>query len=206
MSFDEAEYARLRGTVTESAAALVPRLMLRFNPTSMVDVGCGEGWFARAFASWGCDASGYDISVATPHTVSLGPTQARFRHFDLTESRVGSVGPVDLALCIEVAEHIPDERAAYLVGLLAQSAPIVVFSAAAPGQGGFGHVNEQPPSYWAALFAEHGYEFSEDIRTEIHDDARIAWWYRQNLFIAATPETLATHGLARVDDPEPATW
>ncbi len=206
MSFDAAEYERLRETVVSSANALVPRLFLRFKPASMVDIGCGEGWFARAFSGWGCDAQGFDVTVETPRTENTGGAPARFRHFDLATSRVGTVGPVDLALCVEVAEHLPEERAPYLVGLLVRSAPIVVFSAATPGQGGHGHLNEQPPSYWAALFAEHGYVFNQDIRDEIHDDERIAFWYRQNLFIAAAPETLATHGLAQTLDPQPAVW
>jgi len=39
---------------------------------------------------------------------------------------------------------------------LVKAAPVVLFSAAIPLQGGTEHVNEQWQSYWAKLFAEHG--------------------------------------------------
>jgi hypothetical protein len=55
-------------------------------------------------------------------------------------------------MSLECAEHLPAHRAAPLVEWLTKSAPIVVFSAAIPGQGGKGHINEQPPDYWNDLF------------------------------------------------------
>jgi hypothetical protein len=51
----------------------------------------------------------------------------------------------DLALSLELAEHLPPECAGVLVDSLARLAPAVVFSAAVPFQGGVGHVNERWP-------------------------------------------------------------
>ena len=66
-------------------------------------------------------------------------------------------------------------------------APIVVFSAAIPFQGGDGHINEQWPSFWSDLFAARGYSCLADLRHRVWTNPSIEIWYRQNLlcFVAA---------------------
>src|SRR5579862_3100091 len=55
----------------------------------------------------------------------------------------------DLAMSFEVAEHLPPDAAKGFVDSLTRLAPLVLFSAAIPFQGGVGHINEQWPEYWA---------------------------------------------------------
>src|SRR5271154_6290276 len=69
-------------------------------------------------------------------------------------------GHFDLALCLEVAEHLPVQRATNLVKTLTTAAQVVLFSAGIPGQGGTGHVNEQWPKYWRQLFEAEGFRCS----------------------------------------------
>lgn len=102
-------------------------------------------------------------------------------------------GHYDLAICVEVAEHLPAHRSSKLVQALTRAAPIVLFSAAVPGQGGTGHINEQWPSYWRALFAAEGYRMFDPILPRIRDNAAIVWWYRQNLVVFASKEAIARH-------------
>jgi hypothetical protein len=78
-----------------------------------------------------------------------------------------------------------------LVRLLTRAAPLVLFSAAVPGQGGVGHRNEQWPDYWRQLFAEHGYRRLDPRRRHIWQDARVAGWYQQNLYLFAAPDAIA---------------
>lgn len=66
----------------------------------------------------------------------------------------------DLAMSVEVAEHIPAEYADTLIRSLTSLSDVIVFSAALTGQGGIYHVNEQMPEYWAELFARYGYSLS----------------------------------------------
>jgi hypothetical protein len=96
----------------------------------------------------------------------------------------------DLVLSLEVAEHLPPAAADRFVGLLVATAPLVAFSAAAPGQGGTGHLNEQWPRFWADHFAAYGYEAVDCLREEFWQDERVAWWYRQNLLLFGAPEAL----------------
>jgi hypothetical protein len=51
----------------------------------------------------------------------------------------------DLALCLEVAEHLPAAAGDSLVRRLASVGARILFSAAIPGQGGRNHVNEKWP-------------------------------------------------------------
>jgi SAM-dependent methyltransferase len=80
------------------------------------------------------------------------------RPFDLSRSPPAETGGTtfDLAYCFEVAEHVPPALGDRLVAHLAAAAPVVVFTAAHPGQGGIGHVNEQPKGYWIERFKHHG--------------------------------------------------
>ena len=57
----------------------------------------------------------------------------------------------DLALCLDVTEHLPRECADPLVTLLTSLAPVVAFSAAIPVQDSYNHVNCQWPAYWFRL-------------------------------------------------------
>jgi hypothetical protein len=109
-----------------------------------------------------------------------------FRAHDL--SRPPDLGRrFDVALCLEVAEHLPAESAAPLVAALAAAAPAVVFSAAVPGQGGVQHVNEQWPWYWQGLFEQRGYRCLDLFRKEIWQNPDVEAYYQQNLFLFVDP-------------------
>jgi len=95
-------------------------------------------------------------------------------------------GRYDLAICLEVAEHLPEKMAPILIQKLVAAAPAVLFSAALPGQLGAHHINEKMPAYWRALFERHGYVLLDPIRPAILTDARIEWWYRQNTVLYAS--------------------
>ncbi len=99
----------------------------------------------------------------------------------------------DLALCLEVAEHLDPASGAGLVHALTALAPVVLFSAAVPGQGGIGHVNEQWPEYWRRQFEERGFRMVDVIRPLIRDDCRVEWWYRQNIVMFAAQAAIASN-------------
>src|SRR5262249_12923454 len=88
------------------------------------------------------------------------------------------------------------------VALLTGLGPVVAFSAAIPGQGGTGHLNEQWPGYWSARFARSGYRAFDVIRPQIWMDDRIAWWFRQNivLYVAQGADVLAPPPQPAVDE------
>jgi SAM-dependent methyltransferase len=172
-----------------SAAKIVPFITSLTKPTSVVDVGCGTGAWIAEFNRCGIqDAMGID----GPHIDKsrlLFPSEL-FRSVDL-EKRIRVGRSFDLAISMEVAEHLAPGRASSLVRDLADLAPIILFSAAAPipGQGGRNHINEQWPSYWSTLFRRC--EFMPiDLRGRFWDDTDIEWWYRQNMLLFVRKDSL----------------
>jgi SAM-dependent methyltransferase len=181
--YDTDFYASIHPGAIASAIAIAPRVTGLVRPTSVVDVGSGSGAWLLAFAELGI----HDVvGVDGPHVPSAFRAHGEFIEHDLaTPLRLGR--RFDLAACLEVAEHLPPERATGLVDDLTRLAPVVLFSAAIPGQGGVHHVNEQWAEHWISLFETHGWQCWDAVRPWIRTDPTIEWWYRQNVFLAAKP-------------------
>jgi hypothetical protein len=131
-----------------------------------VDVGAGAGGFAAAATARGMDVLALERSrqgrwLARRQGVTT-------RAFDLREPPPAGLGaPFDLAYCFEVAEHLEAPLGERLASLLAQLAPVLVFTAAQPGQGGIGHVNSQPKAYWVERFERHGLAHREVLSARV---------------------------------------
>jgi hypothetical protein len=178
----------------EIVAALVTELI---RPTSVVDVGCGMGGWLRAFGANGArELSGIDGDHVDRSKLFFD--SSHFSAVDLSQP-FKIDGRYDLALCLEVAEHIPHEHSGDLVDALCAAAPVVLFSAAVPGQGGTGHINERWPEYWRERFQARGFRMCDVVRPRVREDRRVVWWYRQNLLIYANEAGLAAHPLLRTD-------
>lgn len=177
-----------------AAERIVPVILDVVGPVrSVVDMGGGNGGWLSVFRKHGID----DVFLYDSADVEtcLQIPSGRFRPFDLRRD-LPSPHRCDLALCLEFAEHMPEERAPALVEWLISSAEKVVFSAAIPQQGGKGHINEQWPRYWKELFENFGFKRYDHLRARIVHDPEIPWWYRQNLFLFASPEA----GIATTQD------
>ncbi len=173
-----------------SARHVVPIVMDLVAPRSVVDLGCGVGGWLSAFAEYGVeDYLGLDGAWVKPEMLRIDVS--RFQPADLRRP-VRSDRIWDLALSLEVIEHIPKRHAAEFVSSLTGLSKTVLLSAAIPRQGGNGHVNEQWPSWWAALFAEHGYVPVDALRHRIWKMEQVTFWYRQNMLFFVAEEHLAT--------------
>jgi Methyltransferase domain len=148
---------------------------------SVVDVGCATGAWLSVVREHGIDDFlGIDGAYIDPATLVI--PRDRFLAHDL-EKPIGLDRRFDLALSLETAEHLSPLAAPSFVASLAGLAPVVLFSAAIPKQGGVHHVNEQWPEYWADLFAEHGYRPLDVIRTAVWNERDVAYPYAQNTFL-----------------------
>jgi SAM-dependent methyltransferase len=189
-------HSRSRGAL-ESARIVAPLVCALVPPTSVVDLGCGRGEWLRAFTENGASrVAGFDGDYHDPATLLID--SANFISADLAKlTAIG--GTYDLAVCIEVVEHLPPAAGRNLVRALTEAAPVVLFSAAIPGQGGTNHINEQWPSYWIKIFAGYGHRMLDPIRPLIRDDARVKPWYRQNLMLFASSAALAANDKLRAE-------
>jgi 2-polyprenyl-3-methyl-5-hydroxy-6-metoxy-1,4-benzoquinol methylase len=178
-----------------SARAAVPEILnVLPDARSVVDVGCGAGtWLAQFRVAGIATVKGYDGGEVAPEQLQIPPEC--FETVDLTAPPAVD-RRYDLALSLEVAEHLPESAAATFIRFLTELSDTVVFSAAIPGQGGRDHINEQPASYWQALFAAHGYDVSNVLRTRLWRNHSVAGYYRQNMLLAMKRGTRL--GIARV--------
>lgn len=180
VAYDALFYADLQEGARRSARHVLPLVFDRIKPASVVDFGCGSGgWLAEAEAL-GADCFGLDGPWVPRDALEIAAE--RFQVADLTQP-VQLGRSFDLALCLEVGEHLPAEAGAILIQTLTSHAPAVLFSAAIPGQGGTDHVNEAWPGVWHQHFAKAGFDCHDIIRPAIWTDAGIEPWYRQNLLL-----------------------
>lgn len=205
MSYNELYEVSRNGSLA-SARAVVPVLVDLLKPRSVVDVGCGEAWWLSVFKEAGVEkVTGFD----GPHinTSRLLIPRERFTPCDLRTLRPEQAEQHDVATSLEVAEHLPERDAARFIDFLTACAPVVVFSAAMPRQGGMGHVNERWPGYWANLFAQRRYRGTGALRWKFWMDPRIEHWYQQ-LFIYATDAAIAANPRleALMDSPLAPPW
>ena len=165
----------------QAAARIIPHVLDLIQPSSVIDIGCGTGEFLASFRQHGVDdIQGIDGSYVERDLLVI--PQECFTPFDLSQPFAFDRG-YDLAVCLEVAEHLLPRSAAQFIASLTRLAPVILFSAAIPYQGGNGHLNEQWPDYWADLFKQHGYVPVDALRRRIWNDREIPFWYRQNILI-----------------------
>jgi SAM-dependent methyltransferase len=169
---------------SRSARHIVPMVLKRFAVGSVVDVGCGIGTWLCEFARLGVQ-SYLGIDGNYIDRKQLRVPQDHFKPADLAQPF--SIGKFDLACSMEVAEHLPESSADSFVESLTEAAPVVLFSAAIPHQGGVHHINEQWQSYWANKFAAHGYVALDFIRPLLRHNEEVRLWYRQNTLVYCHP-------------------
>lgn len=204
----EFPYDAIRNGIQSSAAVCVPMILNSLTGQGVeaprvLDVGAGEGWWSDALFDHGA-AQVDAIDHPTPSLTAEGVT---IQDVNL-EGEYTLARGYDLALCLEVAEHLSAPAGDELVRQLCRAARAVAWSAAIPGQGGTLHVNEQWPAYWEERFARHGYTFLDPWRMALWGDDRVEPWYQQNLLLAVPGvlEGQATGNVPPIVHPDIFRW
>lgn len=167
-----------------SAEVIVPDLIEKFKPKSIMDVGCGVGNWLYVFNQFGVNQFyGIDGSHAKNQFLL---DQSFFISTDFEKPKSFenlNLSRVDMAICLEVAEHLTEKTGLRLVDFLTSHTDIIIFSAAVPNQTGENHFNEQQPSYWQEKFKEKGFLFYDVFRSKYWTNPKVKWWYKQNMFL-----------------------
>jgi SAM-dependent methyltransferase len=178
------EYVHTEETHNIGAAEIILPIVFQFvQAQSILDVGCGIGTWLSVSRSLGIsDIKGVDGDYVAKDMLEKHLNLDSFLAADLSLP-LDLIRSFDLAICLEVAEHLPESSAQTLVNSLIKHSDTILFSAAIPSQGGQNHLNEQWPDYWARLFAEQDYVFLDIIRPLIWDNPEVDYWYKQNIFL-----------------------
>jgi hypothetical protein len=173
-----------------SAEIILPLVYSEIKPKSIVDIGCGTGaWLSVSKTMNVHDVLGLDGDYARCNM------QINSSEFKATDVSAGFLldKKYDLAICLEVGEHILTKKSSVLVDSLTKAADVILFSAAIPGQGGTHHINEQWPDFWQKLFQNKDFVRVDCIRPMIYNNPAVEWWYRQNVFLYVHEKVLKNY-------------
>lgn len=164
-----------------SAQEILPIIFKIKKIKSIVDIGCGVGTWLRVAQKLGCEKCvGYEGRWL--RKIKQKEKNIKIIIVDL-EKKIKSSTRYDLALSLEVAEHLSPKRARSFIKDLCSLSDLILFSAARPQQGGTNHLNEQPPSFWAEIFIKEGYWPLDLIRPKIKNNDRVEEWYKNNTLL-----------------------
>jgi SAM-dependent methyltransferase len=179
-------FAIFHRAALEIAPSLVEAVRIHLPEVeSVVDFGCGTGVYVAELRRHRLTAVGYEHAPLARRW-ALSRMGMEIEPFDL-QTFAGGGRTFDLALSLEVAEHLEPELALKLVDVCCAHAPIVLFSAAPPGQHGHGHINPQPKKYWVQRFVERSFVLDEGRTAAVVDHLRTrlerGFWIADNLGI-----------------------
>ena len=177
--YDDGGFEKTQAT----AVSITAYLMRRYNPTSVLDVGCGMGNYLACFAEYGCAAVGVEGSS---YGIARVPGTVLAIQHDL-RTRLLMNKKFDLVMCVEVAEHVSRKYSEVLVDSICTHAKhMVLFTAAPPGTPGTDHINCQPREFWDKLFLKHGFTVDEQGTAELVKHAvasDTAVWFKKWAYI-----------------------
>lgn len=165
-----------------SSSIYIPHLLNIFKPRSVADIGCGRGTWLKSFRDNGVDILvGFDGPWNNQD--NMIDQAIKFFQIDLNKPIINNFDKFDLAISLEVAEHLKESTAKDFISCITDLSDAVMFGAAYTKQGGTDHINEQPHTYWAAMFIELGYMPYDVFRPVFWGNDKVEFWYQQNTFL-----------------------
>ena len=171
-----------------SASKILPILFKEYFPSSVIDIGCGTGvWLKVALENGVEKVKGVDgdyveldsLQIPKDFFIPKNISQIKFKDIG---------GRYDLAISLEVAEHLNIKDSENFIKFLTELSDVVLFFAAVPYQGGTNHLNENWLEFWASIFKGFDFYPIDIIREKIWDDPNVCYWYKQNIMIFAKKE------------------
>lgn len=186
-NYDAAFFDYVNSGAVRSARKVLPLLTREIAIASVLDVGCGQGAWLSVWQKLAAEIVGIDGDYVDRRRLLI--PENCFVPQDLTQDF--ALGRrFDIVQSLEVAEHLPASRAAGFVACLARHSELILFSAAAKGQGGDHHINEQDYDYWREHFGRHGYVPLDYVRPLLRNDTDVEPWYRYNTLLYASKKRL----------------
>jgi SAM-dependent methyltransferase len=170
------------GIFSTDYGALAGAIFSAYKPKKIIEFGCGPGHLTRALAKLGASVVALD-AFSSPDFGDY--PNVKFDKIDLNDSallsRFLTGKQFDMAICTEVAEHLQPSSSEHLIRCLTGCAPVVIFSAAIPHQGGHGHINCADRGFWHGLFVKYDFKVVDSLRKKLRGNESLAIWYKLNV-------------------------
>jgi hypothetical protein len=155
-----------------------------YQPDSIIDIGSGDGIWTKTFAAHSkkIRLCAVDLPGSTFKELQNIEQAIEFKTIDFETEMLENRQPFELAICVEVIEHISTERALILLNWISVNCHAVIFSGATPGQGGTQHINEQKQEYWLSKMSSLGFIPCDNIRPVLDKQKEVPAYYRNNMF------------------------
>jgi hypothetical protein len=148
------------------------RIISENNINSLIDVGCGNGFYASHFKDLINTLECFD---GNPHTNEI--TNGLCKVLDFSQP-FNLNATFDCVMSLEVGEHIPKEfEYTFLNNISNHSHNIILLSWAIPNQPGDGHVNCQENTYIINEMKERGFIY-DDIESQKIRQSNVIWWFK----------------------------
>lgn len=166
------DYAPIANAITEQYA-----------PKSVIEIGCGNGELSKLLSRKGVAVTAIDGYSAPDFSED---NSVKFYKVDLNDANAvknfftSVKQKFDIAICMEVAEHLKPEVSEQLIESMTAVSDIVIFSAAVSEQGGDGHINCQNRLFWHKLFEKNHFFLRDTVRAKIRKNPKVGRWYALN--------------------------
>ena len=167
-----------------SAKIILPILFKYYKPNSIIDVGCGIGTWLKAASELGVNKFiGIDGNEIEENFLLVSRKYIKIDNLETHKNANNE--KYDLAISIEVAEHLHNNCSFDFIKTLTSYSDVILFSAAIPYQEGEHHINCQPPQFWVDIFKKYGYD-CYDFRNDLMNMwEKINPCYSQNILLFA---------------------
>jgi len=192
--YTTAFYKELENNSYKSAKAILPFVYEQVKPKSVIDIGCGTGEWLKVWSEdFGItDFRGVEGPYVKNEFIKISADKLILHDLKTTYTETRKY---DLAMSLEVGEHLPTAVSESYVKSLTLLSDVVLFSAALPGQEGTYHINEQYPEFWAALFLKFDFLPVDFLRSLVWNLPGVEYWYKQNLLMFIHKTKLSTFPL-----------
>ena len=145
--------------------------------TSVVDLGCGMGYYVKIFKENNINASGFDGNPNTPEL-----TNGMCNILDLSNP-IKFDKPYNWVMSLEVGEHLPKKyEDIFISNLHMNNESGIVLSWAVKGQPGDGHVNCQNNDYIKNKICSLGYTNDSDAENILRSKSSL-WWFKNTIMV-----------------------
>ena len=174
---EDFNYLKIEEEEKEQAERIARWSLSWVKPRSVIDFGCATGFYLEPFERRHLHVLGLEVNQR-----ALYWNKRRVQN--LVEQDISvpdlKVGVYDLGICLEVLEHMEQEKAVAACQNLGKTCRVLIFSAAVPGQGGVGHINLRPKEQWSKMLRRVGYEpdivATRSLVDEVKKGKHLGWF------------------------------